>query len=337
MTSTACPHIAIALLNFNGRPLLEEYLPSVMAVSYPNFSVWVIDNASTDDSEIWLQTNYPKIKLVQNGSNLGYADGYNAGLQAIKADYYLLLNNDVEVNPGFLQPMVEAMEANPNIALAQPKLRWLRKPEYFEYAGAAGGLIDRLGYPFCRGRFFDQLEKDNGQYNLNSEVFWASGACLLAKTSVFWQLGGFYGYFFMHSEEIDLAWRAQNAGYKVLAVGNSSVMHLGAASLGKTNPMKTYYNFRNNLVMCLRNAPATHLLFLLWARFWLDAVAALSFALKRQWSDAKAIAKAWTAALHWWFSVDDPKKWPEKRGMAKLKGYAGRFIVADYFLRKMKR
>ncbi|MCU0375868.1 MAG: glycosyltransferase family 2 protein [Chitinophagaceae bacterium] len=274
---------------------------------------------------------------MQNGSNLGYADGYNLGLKAITADYYLLLNNDVEVSPGFLQPIVEAIEANPTVALAQPKLRWLRKPEYFEYAGAAGGLIDRLGYPFCRGRFFDHLEKDEGQYNLNSEVFWASGACLAVKASLFWQLKGFYSYFFMHSEEIDLAWRAQNAGYKILAVGNSSAMHLGAASLGKTNPLKTYYNFRNNLVMCLRNAPVEHLFFLLPARLLLDAAAACFFALKGQWADTLAIGKAWGAAIKWWLTPTDNLKWPGRRGMAKLKGYANRFIVLDYYLKKMKR
>lgn len=336
MNKIAYPHFAIVLLNYNGQALLEKYLPSVIAVSYPNLSVWVIDNASTDNSEAWLATHFPQVKLVQNGKNYGYADGYNLGLKHITADYYLLLNNDVEVTPGFLLPIAEAMLANPKVALAQPKLRWLRKPDYFEYAGAAGGLIDRLGYPFCRGRFFDQLEKDEGQYNLNNEVFWASGACLAVNAPIFWQLGGFYGYFFMHSEEIDLAWRAQNCGYKVVAIGNSSAMHLGASSLGKTNPLKTYYNFRNNLVMCLRNAPVNRLLLLMPARLFLDAAAALFFCLKGQWADALAVGKAWLAAMKWWLTQNDSQKWPGRRGMAKLKGYANRFIVLDYYLKKMK-
>lgn len=330
------PHIAIAILNYNGQHLLQQFLPSVMAIRYPNFKVWVIDNASTDESIPFLQQQYPTVGLVINTANHGYADGYNYGLQAIEADYYLLLNNDVEVGPGFLTPLVEAIATNPKVAVVQPKLRWLRQPEYFEYAGAAGGLIDRLGYPFCRGRIFDHLEKDAGQYNQNAEVFWASGACMLVRASVFRQLGGFYGYLFMHSEEIDLAWRVQNAGYKVMAVGNSSVMHLGAASLSKTNARKTYYNFRNNLVMCLRNAPIGRLLLLLPARLWLDTAAATFFALKGQWADALAVGRAWRHVLRWFFTQKDRRKWPGRRGMASLTGYTSRSIVVDYYLKKRR-
>lgn len=330
------PHIAIAILNYNGKQLLEQFLPSVTAVRYPNYKVWVIDNASTDDSIAFLQHQYPSVGIVINPANYGYADGYNIGLQSIEADYYLLLNNDVEVGPAFLTPLAEAMQADLTVALAQPKIRWLRQPEYFEYAGAAGGLMDMLGYPFCRGRLFEHLEKDAGQYNQNTEVFWASGACMLVRAYAYWEAGGFYSYFFMHCEEIDLAWRLQNAGYKVLAVGNTSVMHQGAASLSKTNARKTYFNFRNNLIMCLRNAPVSRLLLLMPARLFLDAAAALFFCLKGQWADALAVGKAWVGAMQWWLTFTDNLKWPGRRGMAKLKGYANRFIVLDYYLKKMK-
>ncbi len=313
------PHIAIAILNFNGKALMEAYLPTVIATTYPNKSIWIIDNQSTDDSVAWLQRQYPTVGLVQNGGNYGFAKGYNVGLKNIQADYFLIMNNDVEVSPGFIQPVMEAMEADKRIAFAQPKLRWLRKPEYFEYAGAAGGLLDPLGYPLCRGRIFDKVEIDKGQYNDCSYVFWATGACMFARADAFRELGGFYEYFFMHQEEIDLCWRAQTNGYKVLACGNSSAMHLGAASLAKENPRKTYFNFRNNLVMMARNMPVGRLLWVLILRLGLDGIAALTFLFKGEWGSAWAIPKAWIAFVGWWLKKDE-KKYPGKRGFIKLDG-----------------
>jgi GT2 family glycosyltransferase len=313
------PHVAIVILNYNGRGLLEAYLPSVHAVHYPNKSVWVIDNQSTDTSLSFLQKHFPEVGIIQNKGNYGYAKGYNLGLAKIKADYYLLINSDVEVNPGFLHPLIEAMETDAGIGIAQPKIRWLRKPEYFEYAGAAGGLLDGLGYPLCRGRVFDKLEKDLGQYNNNAFVFWASGACMLIRVGVFNALEGFYPYYFMHQEEIDLCWRVQNAGFKILACGNSSVMHLGAASLQKENPKKTFYNFRNNLVMLSRNMPIGRLIWVLPVRWALDGVAALSFLFQGNHGAGLAVIRGWTAFGVWLFRNKE-KKWPEKRGFSHLKG-----------------
>ncbi len=313
------PHIAIAILNYNGRALLEAYLPSVLATTYPNRSVWVIDNQSTDDSVAWLQQNYPQVKLVKNAGNFGFAKGYNVGLKGIDADYYLLLNSDVEVGPRFMEPVIAAMEADKRIAFAQPKMRWLRKPENFEYAGAAGGLLDTLGYPLCRGRLFDTLETDLGQYNDSPFVFWASGACLFARADAYWRLGGFYEYFFMHSEEIDLCWRAQNEGYKILACGKSSAMHLGAASLQKESPRKTLYNFRNNLVMLARNMPVGRLIWVLFLRFWLDGLAAFTFLIKGESGAAGAVCKAWWAFAGWLMG-NEKNKFPGKRAWIQLDG-----------------
>ena len=320
------PHIAIAILNYNGRSLLKAYLPSVLASTYANKSIWVIDNQSTDDSVDWLQTHYPGIGLKKNAGNYGFAKGYNEGLKEIKADYYLLLNSDVEVNPGFIEPVIEAMEADKRIAFAQPKLRWLRKPEYFEYAGAAGGLLDPLGYPLCRGRLFDKLEIDKGQYNDSPFVFWASGACMFARAETYWQLGGFYAYFFMHSEEIDLCWRAQNAGYKILACGESSAMHLGAASLQKESPRKTLYNFRNNLIMLARNMPVGRLIWVLFLRFWLDGLAAVTFICKGEVGSAGSVVNAWFAFSRW-FVKNERNKFPVKRGFKGLDGVLAGFAL----------
>lgn len=329
------PHIAIAILNYNGQKLLEQYLPSVCALRYPDYSIWVIDNASSDDSIVFLQKEYPQVKLVQNNGNYGFAKGYNEGLKSVEADYYVLLNSDVEVGPGFLDPVLSAMEKDPGIAFAQPKMRWLRVPEYFEYAGAAGGLLDPLGYPLCRGRVFDQLEKDLGQYNDNRFVFWASGACLIARADVFKKLGGFYEYFFMHSEEIDLCWRAQNAGYKILACGESSAMHLGGASLHKENPKKTYYNFRNNLVMLTRNMPVGRLCWLLPARLILDGLASFVFVLKSDFKAGRAVLKGWVDFLKWFFKASS-RKFPGKRGFKQLSGITDGFAIWLRYGKKTK-
>lgn len=313
------PHIAIVILNYNGRPLLEAYLPSVLVATYPNKSIWVVDNCSTDDSVSWLRQHHPAINLVVNKENGGFAKGYNEGLKDIKADYYLLLNSDVKVEPGFIEPVLEAMVADKRIAFAQPKMHWLRKPGSFEYAGAAGGLLDLLGYPFCRGRLFDQLETDLGQYDDSPFVFWASGACMFARADVYWQLGGFYEYFFMHSEEIDLCWRAQNEGYKILACGKTSVQHLGAASLQKESPKKTFLNFRNNLVMLARNMPAGRLTWVLLLRMGLDGLAALTFLLKGEAGSAGAVFSGWKAFIGWVLKHDH-QKYPKNKGFKNLDG-----------------
>jgi GT2 family glycosyltransferase len=327
------PHVAIAILNYNGYGLLQAYLPSIVAIDYPNKSIWVIDNSSTDGSLEFLENQYPEIGLIQNRGNYGFAKGYNLGLEKIEADYFLLINSDVEVKPGFLTPLVEAMEKDPKIAISQPKIRWLRKPEYFEYAGAAGGLLDGWGYPLCRGRLFEKLEIDRGQFNQDAFVFWASGACLLVKSEIFNALGGFYNYFFMHQEEIDLCWRAQNAGFKILACGKSSVMHLGAASLQKENPLKTFYNFRNNLVMLCRNMPIGRLFWVLPLRWVLDGVAAVSFLFQGNHGAGLAVIRGWTA-FGLWLLRKKPNKWPGKRGFGRLQGISNTPALWKRFFEK---
>ncbi len=244
--------IAIAILNWNGAALLKAYLPNVLEYA-TNADVYVIDNASTDNSVSLVKENFPEVKLVINKDNYGFAGGYNVGLRAIEADVYCLLNSDVKVSANWLSPMVDLFTNNPDIAIAQPKILDLRQPEYFEYAGAAGGFIDKYGYPFCRGRIFQTLEKDQGQYDDITEVFWATGACMFMRKEVFWQLNGFDADYFAHQEEIDLCWRAKNAGHKVFYNGHSKVYHLGGFTLKNSNPNKTFLNFRNSLYSVIKN------------------------------------------------------------------------------------
>jgi GT2 family glycosyltransferase len=330
------PHIAIAILNYNGRHFFDEFLPSVLQQQYPDFSVWVIDNASTDDSVAYLQQHYPQVKLISNPWNGGFAAGYNMGLSKIVANYWLLLNSDVKVTPHFLMPLVQSMLGYPNTAFVQPKILQYPEGELFEYAGAAGGYIDRLGYPFCRGRLFDTLEKDDGQYNDETEVFWGSGAALLVKREAFEKTGGFYGYFFMHNEEIDLCWRARNLGWKVVFNGQSTVSHLGGGSLKKDNPRKTYFNFRNNLVMNARNQPLLALICILPLRFLLDTAASVQMLLQGQTNNAIGVMKAWIHFLGW-LVVPAESKWPKHRGWGNKSGVFHGSIVWQYFVRKKQR
>lgn len=335
------PHIAIAILNFNGRKYLEAYLPSVMASTYANKSVWVIDNQSTDDSLAFLAAHYPEIKLVVNSGNIGFAAGYNHGLQQVTADYYLLLNSDVEVTPGFVEPVIELMEKDPSIAFAQPKIRGLRNRELFEYAGAAGGIMDALGYPFCRGRVLEKVEKDQGQYNDTRPVFWASGACMFARASVYHQLRGMYEFYYMHNEEIDLCWRAQNRGFKIYVCPSSVVYHLGGGSLESSNPRKTFLNFRNNLVMNTRNMPFDRLLWVIPLRMALDTVAGIRYFISGKPNLGLAIFKGIFAYWKWLFLSDNtrgsqPAKWPRKPGFNKCAGVFYGSVIWNFFVRKKK-
>jgi GT2 family glycosyltransferase len=328
------PHIAIALLNYNGREFLEAYLPGVLQAGWPNKSVWVIDNASADDSIAFLQLTYPDVRIVQNGANLGFAEGYNKGLKHIEADFYLMLNNDVETPPSFLAPLAKVMMADEKVAFVQPKIRWLRHRNLFEYAGAAGGVMDILGYPFCRGRLFDKLEADHGQYNDTVPVFWASGACMLVRTSAFWQLDGFYSYLFMHNEEIDLCWRAQSRGFKIMACGSSEVYHVGGGSLKAESTAKVYFNFRNNLIMITRNMPLAWLMAVVVARFGLDLLAAIRFALQQKTALAAAVMRAWLHYLGWLIQAQ-PNKWPHRRKLFGLKGvYKGSAVWRRYLCKQ---
>ena len=273
--------IAIVILNWNGRALLEQFLPSVLLHS-AQATIYLADNASTDDSVAFVQERYPAIRIVQNTENLGYAGGYNAALQHIQADIYCLLNSDVAVTEGWLRPIIKAFANDETLAIAQPKLLDFKQPEKFEYAGAAGGYIDKYGYPYCRGRQFNTLEEDKGQYDAPEPVpvFWASGACFFIRAKVFHQLAGFEEAFFAHQEEIDLCWRAHREGFKVACVTQSVVYHLGGATLATNNPKKTYLNFRNSLLMLLKNLPDKGLYTTLFLRLVLDGVAGVRFLLQ---------------------------------------------------------
>jgi GT2 family glycosyltransferase len=283
--------IAIVVLNWNGEALLERYLPSVVAFS-GDAEIYVADNASTDSSVPFLEKNFPSVKIIRNTTNAGFAKGYNDALKNVEADIFCLLNSDVEVTEHWLQPIRKTFAVQPEAAIIQPKILDLLKPDRFEYAGAGGGFLDQLGYPFCRGRIFQSLEKDTGQYNDVCEIFWATGACMFIRSEVYWQLGGFDEAYFAHQEEIDLCWRAHNLGLKVLYTGNSSVYHLGGSTLSNMNPRKTYLNFRNSLFSITKNLPGKRVFAVILFRLLLDFVAAVRFVFQGKWKHAVAVLQA---------------------------------------------
>jgi GT2 family glycosyltransferase len=284
--------IAVVILNWNGKDWLEKFLPTVIKHS-SDAEIIVADNGSTDDSISFLSANFPTVSIVNNKENLGFSGGYNKTLNQIHAEYYVLLNSDVEVCDNWIAPIINLMDSNSDIAACQPKLLDFNNRGKFEYAGASGGFIDNLGYPFCRGRIFDILEEDKGQYNDAFEVFWATGACIFVKAEAFWEVGGFDEDFFAHQEEIDLCWRFKNKGYKVMVEPSSVVYHVGGGTLDTGSPLKTHLNFRNNLKMLFKNLPLPSLFLVIPMRLLLDAVAALTF-LKQEngLSHFIAIAKA---------------------------------------------
>ncbi len=284
---------AIVILNWNTRKHLETFLPSLLKYSIsPEYKIFVADNASTDDSIPFLKNNYPEIELIQLDKNYGFAEGYNKALSQVNAEYYIILNSDIEVTENWLQPLVSLLECDRSIAACMPKIKSYFNRDSFEYAGAAGGYIDKYGYPFCKGRIFDTLEKDNGQYDGIFEVFWATGACLAVKAKVFKQLGGFDSFFFAHQEEIDLCWRMQTAGYKIYCTTNSVVYHLGGGTLPKSNPFKTYLNFRNNLIMLYKNLPANIRFRIIFIRLLLDGIAAVKLLFGANPAELLSVLKA---------------------------------------------
>lgn len=267
------PSLAVVILNYNGRKHLANFLPSVLASTYSNLRVIVADNASTDDSLAFMQENYAAVEVLTHHRNEGFAGGYNWALQRVEADYYVLLNSDVSVTPGWIEPVIALMESDSRIAAAQPKLLAYHQPELFEYAGAAGGWIDHLGYPFSRGRIFDVCEADTGQYNTAEPIFWASGAAMFIKAKLYHEMGGLDSSFFAHQEEIDLCWRLQLAGYQIWSCPQSVVYHVGAGTLPRGG-RKVYLNFRNNLIMLCKNLPWYEKVWKLPLRFGLDALSA---------------------------------------------------------------
>ncbi|QLG46883.1 glycosyltransferase family 2 protein [Costertonia aggregata] len=283
--------IAVVILNWNGEILLEKYLPSVIQFSQ-GADIYVADNASTDGSVAFLKENYPNITVIQNKSNGGFAKGYNDALQHVNAEIFCLLNSDVEVTENWLDPIKKTFQEKPQAAIIQPKILDLLKPTHFEYAGAAGGFIDQLGYPFCRGRIFQALEEDKGQYDDITEIFWATGACMFIKKGVFNTLKGFDEDYFAHQEEVDLCWRAQNLGHKVYYVGASHVYHLGGSTLSNMNPKKTYLNFRNSLYSITKNLPRKKAFPIIFGRLFLDGIAAARFIYQLKFSHCWAILRA---------------------------------------------
>jgi GT2 family glycosyltransferase len=321
--------IAVVILNWNGILLLEKFLPSVIKYS-PEATIYVADNASTDDSISFIKAFFPSVKIVKNESNLGFASGYNEALKHIEAELYALVNSDVEVTENWLQPIVKTFEKEPETAIIQPKILDYKRKEYFEYAGAAGGFIDQYGYPYCRGRIFDTLEKDHGQYDDNSEIFWASGACFFIRSSIYKELNGFDGDFFAHQEEIDLCWRAFNKGYKIKYNFESIVYHVGGATLQQGNPKKTFLNFRNSLLMLTKNVPKDRLFWILFGRMVLDGIAGLQFIFKGKFKHFFAILKA-HGSFYRLFSLQCKKR--EK--FQKNKYYNTRSIVYNYFIKNI--
>ena len=283
---------AIVILNWNGKKLLEQFLPSVVNFSSQDAEVYVADNASSDNSIEFIKQNYPSVKIIQNSTNGGYAKGYNDALQHIDADIYCLVNSDIEVTKNWLAPVLKNFKEEENTAIIQPKILSFKDKSKFEYAGAGGGFIDLYGYPYCRGRIFNHLETDNAQFNDTTNIFWASGACLFIRSKVYHQLHGFDEDYFAHQEEIDLCWRAQNEGFTIKYVGSSTVYHVGGATLQETNPHKTYLNFRNSLLNVVKNVPKQWFLFVIFSRLILDGIAGIKFLLELKPKHTLAILKA---------------------------------------------
>lgn len=283
--------VAVVILNYNGASMLARFLPSVIEYS-PGAEIVVADNASTDDSVALVKRDFPTVRLVALDRNYGFAGGYDKALGQVDAEYFLLLNSDVEVTPGWLEPLLSFMEQNPAAVACQPKILACNDKTSFEYAGASGGFIDRYGYPYCRGRLFDTVERDNGQYDDVCRVFWATGAAMMVRSSVFRSAGGFDERFFAHMEEVDLCWRMAARGGEIYVVPQSRVYHVGGATLNKSNPRKTFLNFRNNLLMLYKNLPQDELCRVMCVRALLDYVAAFKFLLAGGWGDFKAVLQA---------------------------------------------
>jgi len=292
--------VAIVILNWNGAKMLEKYLPSVLRFSRDEAVVYVADNASTDNSVELLKAHFPECRLVLLDKNWGFADGYNKALAQIDAEYYLLLNSDIEVTHHWLTPLIEYMDVHPDVAACQPKLLSVFDRDSFEYAGACGGYIDRYGYPFCRGRIFETVERDEGQYDFTADILWATGAALLVRARDYKEVGGLDGRFFAHNEEIDMCWRLRIRGRKIVCLPESCVYHVGGGTLPKSNPMKTFLNFRNNLTMLYKNLPDGELKHVMRWRWFLDYLAAWqTLILNRNFGDFKAIYRARRAFKRW--------------------------------------
>lgn len=322
--------IAVVILNWNGTKLLQQFLPSVIEYS-ENATIYVADNASTDESITILKRDFPSVKIIQNKSNYGFAKGYNEALQFVEEPYYALINSDIEVTKNWLNPIIELFDNEPKTAIIQPKILDFKKKSHFEYAGAAGGFIDKYGYPFCRGRIFDTLEEDQGQYNDEVEIFWATGACFFIRKEVYHELKGFDADFFAHQEEIDLCWRAFNLGYIAKYTCKSVIYHVGGATLDVANPRKTFLNFRNSLFMLVKNLPLNQLIQVLFIRMILDGIAAFKFLFQGKPKHFLAVGKA-----HFYFYLKFNTFFAKRKSSLKANYFKIDSIVKTYFIKKQK-
>ncbi|WP_113661187.1 glycosyltransferase family 2 protein [Pedobacter nanyangensis] len=328
------PSVAVVILNWNGKSFLERFLPSVVQSNYGNLQIIVADNASTDDSISFIASNYPGVRVIVNDENYGFAEGYNRALTKVDADYFVLLNSDVEVPENWIKPVIELMQSDQKIAIAQPKIKWQQHKQAFEYAGAAGGFIDSYGFTFCRGRIFDRLEEDYGQYNSNLPIFWASGAAFFIKSKAWKEVGGLDPDLFAHMEEIDLCWRLKNIGYEVVCCTAAEVYHVGGGTLDAGSPFKSYLNFRNNLIIMQKNLPFGEATYKIFIRLWLDLAACIQFMLKGQFAFAFSINKAHFQFFKQIFRTS------EKRSKLQLplnqhQGVLNGSIVWRYFVKKI--
>jgi GT2 family glycosyltransferase len=330
------PKISIVILNWNGAHHLHRFLPAVIRTEYSRLEIVVADNGSTDDSLQLLRSEFPSIRVIELNKNHGFAQGYNLALREVTADYYMILNSDVEVDPNWISPMLSLLESDKRIAACQPKILSLQEPDRFDYAGAAGGWIDRYGYPFAKGRIFDYCETDQGQYDDSTPIFWASGAALFVRASVFHEVGGFDPYFFAHQEEIDLCWRIQQKGYAIYSCPKATVYHLGGGTLPRGNSLKTYLNFRNNHIMLFKNVTLGRKIWLIPLRFALDGISAWKGLLVGDPGYFWAIFRAHLSFLGWLFTRSKPY-WTVKKPSRPLQGLYNRNLVWAHFILGKKR
>ena len=329
--------LAIVILNWNGAEMLKKYLPSVLQYSKDEAVVYVADNASTDDSIALLKEQFPEVRLILLEKNWGFAEGYNKALEQVDAEYYLLLNSDIEVTPGWLSPLLRFMDSHEEVAACQPKLLSIFQRDNFEYAGACGGYLDRYGYPFCRGRVFDVVEKDHGQYDEPAKVHWATGAALLVRARIYKEVGGLDGRFFAHQEEIEMCWRMRIRGYQIYCLPESKVYHVGGGTLPKSNPMKTYLNFRNNLTMLYKCLPEEDLKPVMRLRWFLDYLAAFqTLVLKRHVGDFKAVFRARRDYKRWRKDFEKDRQQIQKSRVGKDIEYAPFLLLWKYYVKGCK-
>jgi GT2 family glycosyltransferase len=331
--------VSIIILNWNGRSYLEQFLPVLIRHTlHPGAEIIVADNGSEDDSLAFMKKAYPAIRTLEHGKNLGFSGGYNRALEQIDTPYVILLNSDVEVTEGWMEPMLELMESDESVAACTPKIMDYKRRTYFEYAGAAGGYIDRYGYPFCRGRIFYHLEKDIGQYNSAADLFWGTGACLMVRTALYRESGGLDEQFFAHMEEIDLCWRLQRKGHRIRFVPSSTVYHVGGATLAKGNPFKTFLNFRNNMLLLYKNLPVRGRGRILFMRMVLDGISALRFLFRGDFKDFWAVFRAHRA----YYGMKSSYKGIKNRNKTHenhviVSGIYPHSIVLDFFVKGMRR